>query len=218
PQRKAARQNPRRAAPEDSLHAGGRCKGSGSRHRLPPPSRQGRPRPQAARGSGRDAPARSGLPRDKLMARGWPWLSAMPNSHTILDEEAFSQGVRFLTERDKHLAEVVETYGRPPLWVRKPGFPTLVYIIPEQQVSLASAKAAFDRLKAVVKPLTPKGFLNLNDAELLRIGFSRQKTLYTRLLAESLALRQEGVCKALDRKSTRLNSSHVAISYAVFCL
>src|SRR5439155_6996223 len=27
-----------------------------------------------------------------------------------------------------------------------------------------------------------------------------------------------GVRHALDRKSTRLNSSHVAISYAVFCL
>ena len=106
-----------------------------------------------------------------------------------MNEEAFRQGVRFLTERDEHLAEVVETYGRPPLWVREPGFPTLVYIILEQQVSLASAKAAFDRLKAAVKPLTPRGFLKLDDAELLRIGFSRQKTLYTRLLAESLARR-----------------------------
>ena len=113
----------------------------------------------------------------------------MQNSHPILNEEAFRQGVRFLTERDEHLAEVVETYGRPPLWVREPGFPTLVYIILEQQVSLASAKAAFDRLKAAVKPLTPRGFLKLDDAELLRIGFSRQKTLYTRLLAESLARR-----------------------------
>src|SRR5439155_4636116 len=28
----------------------------------------------------------------------------------------------------------------------------------------------------------------------------------------------EGVGETLDRKSTRLNSSHVAISYAVFCL
>src|SRR5207253_3552448 len=27
-----------------------------------------------------------------------------------------------------------------------------------------------------------------------------------------------GICYRLDRKSTRLNSSHVAISYAVFCL
>jgi len=113
----------------------------------------------------------------------------MQNSHTILDEEAFSQGVRLLTERDEHLAGVVKTYGRPPLWVREPGFPTLVYIILEQQVSLASAKAAFDRLKAEIHPLTPKGFLKLSDAELLRIGFSRQKTLYTRLLAESLVRR-----------------------------
>jgi DNA-3-methyladenine glycosylase II len=113
----------------------------------------------------------------------------MQNSHTILNEEVFSQSVLLLAERDKHLAEVLRTYGQPPLWVREPGFPTLVYIILEQQVSLASAKAAFDRLQATVKPLSPKRFLKLDDAELLRIGFSRQKTLYTRLLAESLARR-----------------------------
>lgn len=113
----------------------------------------------------------------------------MQNPHATLNEEIFSQGVNLLADRDEHLAEVVKTYGRPPLWVREPGFPSLVYIILEQQVSLASAKAAFDRLQAAVKPLTPKRFLKLNDAELLRIGFSRQKTMYTRLLAESLARR-----------------------------
>ena len=113
----------------------------------------------------------------------------MQNSHAILDEEIFSQGVRLLADRDEHLADVVKIYGRPQLWVREPGFPTLVYIILEQQVSLASAKAAFDRLQAAVKQLTPQRFLKLNDVELLRIGFSRQKTLYTRLLAESLARR-----------------------------
>lgn len=106
---------------------------------------------------------------------------------TPLTETAFADSVRGLTQRDADLAEVVKTYGQPLLWVREPGFPTLVYIILEQQVSLASAKAAFDRLQAAVRPLTPKGFLKLNDAELLRIGFSRQKTLYARLLAESLA-------------------------------
>jgi DNA-3-methyladenine glycosylase II len=107
----------------------------------------------------------------------------------ILNERVFSESVRVLTKSDAHLAEVVKNYGEPPLWVREPGFPTLVYIILEQQVSLASARAAFERLKARVRPLTPKGFLKLSDAELLRIGFSRQKTLYTRLLAESLARR-----------------------------
>jgi len=111
------------------------------------------------------------------------------DSHDILNEEIFARGVLLLADRDEHLAGVVKKYGRPELWVREPGFPSLVYIILEQQVSLASARAAFERLKAAVKPLTPRGFLRLNDVELLRIGFSRQKTLYTRLLAESLARR-----------------------------
>src|SRR6202040_168246 len=113
----------------------------------------------------------------------------MLTPQTILNETAFAQGVQFLESQDEHLAAVVKTYGQPPLWVRDPGFPTLVYIILEQQVSLASAKAAFDRLNAVVRPLTPGRFLKLTDAELLRIGFSRRKTLYARLLAESLARR-----------------------------
>jgi DNA-3-methyladenine glycosylase II len=106
---------------------------------------------------------------------------------TISNEDSFAQSVRFLTDGDPHLAAVVKKYGHPPLWIREPGFPTLVYIILEQQVSLASAKAAFDRLQSAVHPLTPRGFLKLTDAELKRIGFSRQKTLYTRLLAESLS-------------------------------
>jgi DNA-3-methyladenine glycosylase II len=110
-------------------------------------------------------------------------------SQIILNETVFAQGVRLLADRDVHLAEVLEKYGPPPLWVREPGFPTLVYIILEQQVSLASAKAAFDRLNAAVRPLTPDRFLKLTNVQLLRIGFSRQKTLYARLLAESLARR-----------------------------
>jgi len=114
---------------------------------------------------------------------------AVGTSQIILNENVFAQGVRLLADGDAHLAEVVQEYGPPPLWVRDPGFPTLVHIILEQQVSLASAKAAFDRLNAAVRPLTPGRFLKLTDAELLRIGFSRQKTLYTRLLAESLARR-----------------------------
>src|SRR5690625_5940018 len=37
-------------------------------------------------------------------------------------------------------------------------------------------------------------------------------------LAETVAERLPEVDALIDRKSTRLNSSHVAISYAVFCL
>ena len=113
----------------------------------------------------------------------------MRRQFAILDGSLFDRGVSELTNIDPNLARIVSAYGQPPLWVREPGFPTLVYIILEQQVSLASAKAAFDRLNAAVRPLTPSRFLKLTDAELLRVGFSRQKTLYTRLLAESLSRR-----------------------------
>lgn len=105
----------------------------------------------------------------------------------ILTEDFFVRAVAELATRDLDLAGVLEKYGRPPLWVREPGFPSLVYIILEQQVSLASARAAYQRLIAATKPLTPASFLCLTDAELKAIGFSRQKTLYTRLLADALA-------------------------------
>ena len=108
---------------------------------------------------------------------------------TMLDEVIFRASIRELALRDSDLARVVETYGAPPLWVREPGFPSLVYIILEQQVSLASARAAFQRLRAVVSPLTPQRFLKLSDQQLKQVGFSRQKTLYTRLLAESLVMK-----------------------------
>jgi DNA-3-methyladenine glycosylase II len=104
----------------------------------------------------------------------------------VLDEMAFQFSLRELAVRDTDLARVIETYGAPPLWIREPGFPSLVYIILEQQVSLASARAAFQRLRAAANPLTPARFLKLSDTQLKQIGFSRQKTLYTRLLAESL--------------------------------
>src|SRR5260370_14811723 len=112
-----------------------------------------------------------------------------PTVTTVLDEVVFQSSVRELAVRDPDLARVVEMYGAPPLWVREPGFPSLVYIILEQQVSLASARSAFHRLRAVANPLTPALFLNLSDQQLKQIGFSRQKTLYTRLLAESLVMR-----------------------------
>jgi len=97
-----------------------------------------------------------------------------------------AQAVEWLAARDSSLAHVVQRYGLPPLWPREPGFPTLIHIILEQQVSLASARAAFERLCAAVTPLTPQNFLTLDDAQLKTIGFSRQKTRYGRELASAV--------------------------------
>jgi DNA-3-methyladenine glycosylase II len=109
---------------------------------------------------------------------------------TRLSEEFFAQAVLELAQRDPDLALVLEKYGSPPLWVREPGFPTLVYIILEQQVSLASARALYQRLQEAVRPFTPARFLKLTEVEMRQLGFSRQKAHYTRLLADAIQRRQ----------------------------
>ncbi len=103
-----------------------------------------------------------------------------------LTQRSLFEATRELATRDPDLATVVDAYGPPPLWAREPGFHTLIHIILEQQVSLASAKAAYGRLVAATGQPVPEEFLRLNDAELKAIGFSRQKTAYGRGLAEAI--------------------------------
>lgn len=69
------------------------------------------------------------------------------------------------------------------MWDREPGFAILIHMILEQQVSLASARAAMGRLLEIATPLTPERFLTLDDQALRTVGFSRQKTSYGRHLA-----------------------------------
>jgi DNA-3-methyladenine glycosylase II len=80
----------------------------------------------------------------------------------------------------------VKQFGAPPMWARESGFSTLLHIILEQQVSLASARAAHNKLIEAASPLTPRRFLKLDDATLKAAGFSRQKTFYGRELARSI--------------------------------
>ena len=103
-----------------------------------------------------------------------------------LTRASLARGVRELSERDEDLARVARAYGVPPLWEREEGFATLVLTILEQQVSLASALAAFERLRAAARAVTPESFLKFDDARLRAFGFSRQKTLYCRLLARAI--------------------------------
>jgi DNA-3-methyladenine glycosylase II len=103
-----------------------------------------------------------------------------------LDQHELNRGVLALAEMDADLRDVVTRHGPPPLWDREPGFSTLLRIILEQQVSLASARAAYERLLGVVSPVTPAALLALDDAALRGAGFSRQKAAYARELAATL--------------------------------
>ena len=123
------------------------------------------------------------------------------NTYPTLNQSNLQEAIIYLVERDEDLAHIYVQFGPPPLWEREPGFATLILIILEQQVSLASAKAAYQRLLASVDCLTPEAFLSLEASKLRQIGFSRQKGRYGRLLAEAILqgrLNLDGLSKLND--------------------
>ncbi len=103
-----------------------------------------------------------------------------------LTERGFKRSARELVANDPNLGAIVERHGLPVFWARQPGFATLLLLILEQQVSLASAKAAYDRVDTRVDGVTPAALLELSDAELRADGFSRQKTRYARALSTAI--------------------------------
>lgn len=103
-----------------------------------------------------------------------------------LDEQNLAEICRELAESDADLAFIFRKYGTPPLWAREASFPTLIHIILEQQVSLASAASAFNKLKEKLVEITPENVLRLSDEEMKACYFSRQKTLYARELSRAV--------------------------------
>ena len=95
-----------------------------------------------------------------------------------------------LARKDKSFRYIIKEYGYPPMWSRTATFQTLIHFILEQQVSLASAKAALNKLKEKIGSVTPKNLLALSDEELRACYFSRQKTVYARCLAEAIVSKQ----------------------------
>ena len=100
-----------------------------------------------------------------------------------LSDRSLATGARALGRADAHLAGVLSRHGTPPLWGREPGFATLVQIILEQQVSLASGRAAFGRVLAVAGRMTPRSIARLSERDLRGAGLTRQKAAYVRGLA-----------------------------------
>lgn len=102
-----------------------------------------------------------------------------------LTSESLQAAAEVLAERDQALASIYERHGPPPMWGRRPGFPTLLRIILEQQVSLISARAMFERLKLNVEPFDASGFIKAGESSLRSLGVTRQKAHYCVQIAEA---------------------------------
>ena len=106
----------------------------------------------------------------------------MNDSRIVNDKD-----IKKLLKRDKLFAAIHKQYGSPPHWGRDPGFVSLSKIILEQQVSLASANAHFQKLNTYVPEFSPAHILKLSDEEMRTCQISRQKAKYLRELSSAVS-------------------------------
>jgi len=111
----------------------------------------------------------------------------------VLTRASLSQGALALGAQDPDLARILDRLGEPPLWGRRPGFPALIRIIMEQQVSLTAARTIYRRLYCHLGGMTVEGVYALQVAGLRDLGLTKQKAGYchglaTRVLDGSLDL------------------------------
>ena len=91
----------------------------------------------------------------------------------------------YLLKCDKDLEKLIKSIPKIAPFKREKGFEGLVRLICEQQLSVASAKAIFDRLAKIVSPFEPKNFLKVSKKDLQKTGLSRQKIDYCTGLANA---------------------------------
>lgn len=94
--------------------------------------------------------------------------------------------IPFLIRQDKIFSSILYQYGSPCFVSRPQGFESMCKTILEQQVSLESARASFNKLKAIIVDFTPENIVEVTGEEFRSCGVSRQKTVYLRSLAEAV--------------------------------
>jgi DNA-3-methyladenine glycosylase II len=111
----------------------------------------------------------------------------MGYSSVSLTKEDLGTATVLLAARDRHLASIYLTHGVPPMWGRRPGFPTLLRIVLEQQVSLVSARSMFERLRSNIDPFEPQSFIECGETYLRSLGMTRQKAHYAVQVAQAFS-------------------------------
>jgi DNA-3-methyladenine glycosylase II len=91
-----------------------------------------------------------------------------------------------LLKLDTVFEKILALYGPPPDWQRPEGFISLSRIILEQQVSLQSANAHFNKLNSYIPVFSPKEILRLSDDEMRNCQIGKQKSTYLRELSSAI--------------------------------
>ena len=103
-----------------------------------------------------------------------------------MDPIVNDKDIKSLLKLDPVFKNIHDLYGPPPNWNRPPGFESLVRIILEQNVSLQSGLAHFNKLNGYIKSFSPSEILKLSDEEMRLCQMSKQKSSYLRELSSAI--------------------------------
>lgn len=135
--------------------------------------------------------------------------------------------IDYLSGKDSVLKSIIENFGHPVIQKRDEGFASMCHIILEQQVSIASAKACYDKLKIALVDVTPENVLAADDEVVRSCGVSRQKTVYLKDLASRVISGEIDFSTFTSKTEAQIRAELIAIKgvgnwsievYLMFCL
>lgn len=127
-----------------------------------------------------------------------------------LNNKTLALGIKHLKKVDSDFKEILRDRNDQINSFKKTGgFEGLISLIVEQQLSVASAKAIFSRVKLVCGDFEASSFLKIKEEELKATGLSRQKVTYCRNVAEAV------INKTLDFKKLEKMSDQEVVEMLV---
>jgi len=101
----------------------------------------------------------------------------------MLDEASLHEACQSLAGAEPVFKLLLDEFGFPPLWAREEGFRSLVHIVLEQKISLASALVVFERVDNLCPDFNAEAFLRVPEQKLRDAGVSGSKIKYCRDIA-----------------------------------
>ena len=103
-----------------------------------------------------------------------------------MGDTGLSEAITYIAQADPDFKRALGLITPLPSRQKPAGFEHLCKIIIEQQVSLASAAAIWDRFETAIDPITPAKVLTYTEDALRSLGLSRQKARYCLALASDI--------------------------------
>ena len=119
----------------------------------------------------------------------------------LLNDQTLNDAFKHLIKEEPLFKKILEDKNyKISLFKKKKGFEGLISLIVEQQLSVASAKAIFNRIKDLIKPFTAKKFIEIKETDLKKAGLSSQKINYCKGIANKIISGDLNL-KKLEKKS-----------------